>query len=223
MTEPWFERDPAAFAELERTLRARFPTLHAFIEDGVCEVRGAFAPVPGDHYQVRIELPRRYPASLPAVFETGGRIPRIIDRHIFPDGTLCLGVPLALWIALRGDFGIGSIVDGPLRSYLIGNSLVEDGEPWPHDDRPHGSAGILQHLGELIGTADPFIASRFLIDILRGKVRGHWSCPCGSGAIIRKCHREAVEILRAAPPSMLLHAVDTIHKDLKRRLEQDAA
>ncbi len=223
MTQPWFGRDPAAYAKLERTLRARFPTLHAFIEGDVCEVRGTFAPVPGDHYQVRIELPQRYPHSLPAVFETGGRIPPIIDRHVFPDGSLCLGVPLALWIALRGDFRIETVIDGPMRSYLLGNSLVEEGEPWPHGDRAHGAAGILEHLGELIGTTDPFVAGRFLIDILKGKVRGHWMCPCGGGCIIRKCHREAVDALRSAPPSMLLHAVETIHKDLKRRLEQDAA
>jgi hypothetical protein len=126
------------------------------------------------------------------------------------------------WITLRGDFRIDPVIDGPMRSYLLGNSLVDEDEPWPHGDRAHGAAGILEHLGELIGTTDPFVAGRFLIDILKGKVRGRWMCPCG-GCIIRKCHREAVDALRSAPPSMLLHAVDIIHKDLKRRLEQDTA
>jgi hypothetical protein len=219
---PWFEREPAALAQLERTLRDRFPTLHAFIEGDKCEVRGVFAAVAGDNYQISIELPNSYPVSLSVVFETGGRVPRVIDRHVFADGSLCLGVPLALWIVLRGDFRIEAILDGPLRSWLIGNSLVEEGEPWPHGDRPHGAAGILEHLGELIGSSDPFVAGHFLLDFLLGNVRGHWSCPCGSGTIIRKCHRQAVDVLRAAPPSILMHAVDTIHKDLKR-LEQAAA
>lgn len=223
MTSPWFERDPSALTVLERTLRAKFPTLHAFIEGDVCEVRGAFAPVPGDIYQLKIVLPTSYPRWLPSVYEAGGQIPQMADRHVFPDGSLCLGTPLALWIALRGEFSIESIVDGPLRSYLIGNSLVEEEQPWPHDDRPHGAAGIVQHLGELIGTTEPLAAGRFLLNILMGKVRGHWHCPCGSGLIIRKCHRDAVDILRAAPPSILMHAVDAIHKDLKRRLEQEAA
>lgn len=219
MTSPWFERDPAAFAELERTLRARYPTLHAFIEDGRCELRGTLAPVDGDRYQLRIALPDTYPRSLPSIFETGGRIPQTIDRHVFPSGALCLGVPLALWIALRGDFRIGNVIEGPLRSYLIGNSLVEQGEPWPHGDRSHGAAGILEHFGEFIGTTDALAVSGFLIDLLQGKVRGHWLCPCGSGNIVRKCHREAVEVLRSVPPSILMHAIDTILNDLKRQRE----
>ena len=47
--------------------------------------------------------------------------------------------------------------------------------------------------------------------------------PCGSGHIIRKCHREAVETLRQAPHYMLVHAIDTIAKDLKQRRENNAA
>jgi hypothetical protein len=62
-----------------------------------------------------------------------------------------------------------------------------------------------------------------LVDLLEHKVRGHWLCSCGSGRIIRKCHREAVETLRQAPPSMLAHAVETIVKVQKHRREMSTA
>ena len=224
MSASWFERDPAAFTALERLLRARYPTLHAFIENGECHVRGTYAAIDGDRYALEIAVPANYPRSLPDVWETGGRIPREINRHVFPtSGALCLGVPLALWIATKGDFSVDRMLDGPVRSFLIGNSLVEEGAPWPHGDRSHGAAGILEHFGELVGTADPMVVGTLLIDLLEQKVRGHWLCPCGSGCNIRKCHREAVETLRQAPPSVLAHAIETIAKHLKQRRENSAA
>jgi hypothetical protein len=152
---------------------------------------------------------------MPSVWETDGRIPREIDRHVFADGSLCLGPPLALWMPLEGDYSIEPVINGPLRSFLIGNSLVEEGEPWPYGDRPHGAAGLLQHLGELIGTNDPKTVGRFLIDVGKRKVRGHWLCPCGSGRIIRKCHRDGISQLQKAPAHLLAHAVDAIAKQLQ--------
>jgi hypothetical protein len=41
--------------------------------------------------------------------------------------------------------------------------------------------------------------AKFLLDLTQGKVRGHWACPCGSGQIVRKCHKGAVDDLRKVP------------------------
>jgi hypothetical protein len=160
---------------------------------------------------------------MPSVWETGGRIPREMDRHVFVDGSLCLGAPLALWIQLRGDHSIERVIDGPLRSFLIGNSLVEEGEPWPHGERAHGAAGLLEHLGELIGTSDPQAVGRFLIKLLDKKVRGHRLCPCGSGLIIRKCHKDGVGMLQKAPARLLMDAFEAIAKHLEARQQSAAA
>ena len=215
VTQAWFGQDPAAPGELESLLRARYPTLHAFVVDGECRIRGTFAAVEADRYVLDIALPGNYPHAMPSVWEIGYRIPREIDRHVFEDGSLCLGPPLALWIQLGGYYSIERVIEGPLRSFLIGNSLVEEGEPWPHGDRPHGAAGLLEHLGELIGTSDPRPVGRFLLDVWERKVRGHWLCPCGSGLIIRKCHRDGVGVLQKAPVCLLAHAVDAVAKDLQ--------
>lgn len=218
MSLPWFERDPGALDELERILRARYPTLHAFIDDGRCFVRGTLEVVDGDRYSLSIALPPNYPHSIPVVWETAGRIPREVDRHVYPDHSLCLGTPLSLWIDLDGDFAIERVLDIPVRNFLVGNSLVEEGQPWPYGDRSHGAAGIVEHLRELIGSSDTFVVAQFLINILQCKIKGHWPCPCGSGQIIRKCHREAVEKMRRVPPYVVDHALDLIMKDLKHRL-----
>lgn len=218
--QPWFERDPSALKDLGRTLRSKYPTLHAFIEDGVCFVRGTYPVMSGDRvaerYSLEIALPPDYPFSLPAVWETGGRIPREADRHVFPaPGCLCLGVPLALWMALRGDFCINNVLDIPVRNFLIGNSLVEQGEPWPHGDRSHGVAGVLESYSDLLGTSEPLTVGKFLLAIVQEKVCGHWPCPCGSGEIIRKCHRDAVEGLRRLPRELIADTGCMIFESLK--------
>jgi hypothetical protein len=217
MTDAWFERDKAGLRALEQTLRAKYPTLHAFMEDGVCRVRGGLEIVPGDRYAIDMALPSDYPDSPPRVWETDGRIPRETGRHTFPDGSLCLGTPLALWLALDGKFAVERVIDVPLRNFLVGNSLVEQDEPWPFEEQSHGVAGIVEHFGEVLGAHEPMALCKFLIDLAQGKVRGHWPCPCGSGVIIRKCHRDTIERLRGAPLGILGHAVDLILKDLKAR------
>jgi hypothetical protein len=222
VTRAWFEQHPVAFKRLESVLRAKYPTLHAFIVDGECRIRGTFAPVEADRYALDIALPCDYPHAMPVVWETGNRIPREMDRHVLGNGSLCLGTPLALWIQLGNDYSVERVIDGPLKSFLIGNSLVEEGEPWPHGDRAHGAAGLLEHLGELIGTRDPKVVGRFLIDLLEQKVRGHWLCPCGSGRIIRKCHRDGVGTLQRAPEILLRHSVQAIAMQLEAR-RQNAA
>jgi hypothetical protein len=223
VTQAWFEQDAAGFDRLEAVLRAKYPTLHAFIADGECRVRGTLAAVEADRYALDIALPGNYPHAMPSVWETGDRIPREIDRHVFGDGSLCLGTPLALWIQLGGDYSIERVIDGPLKSFLIGSSLVGEGEPWPYGDRAHGAAGLLEHLGELIGTNEPRVVGRFLVDLLDQKVRGHWLCPCGSGRIIRKCHQDGVSMLQKAPAHLLVHAVETIAKHFEAQRGSAAA
>jgi hypothetical protein len=109
------------------------------------------------------------------------------------------------------------VLDIPVRNYLIGNSLVERGEPWPHGDRSHGVAGVLEFYGDLLGTSDPMTIANFLLSIVKGKVRGHWHCFCGSGKIIRNCHKDAVEQLRLVPTWVLAQSGCMIVDAIKRR------
>jgi hypothetical protein len=217
---PWFVRNPDALRVVEGALKACFPTLHAFIEDGKCRIRGTLPIVDAGHeidrYQLEIALPDDYPASAPRVWETADRIPRNADRHVFIDGALCLGTPLSLWIALEGDFTIDKFLNTPVRNFLIGNSLIENGEPWPHSDRSHGAAGLLEHIKELVGTARPGMVASFLKAIAEGRVNKHSPCPCLTGKKLFKCHREGYTALRRIPASVLDQTVQLIVEEYQR-------
>jgi hypothetical protein len=81
VTQVWSGQDPAAFGRLDSELRPRYPTLHAFVVNGECRIRGTFSAVEADRYVLDIALPDNYPHAMPSVWETGGRIPREIDRR----------------------------------------------------------------------------------------------------------------------------------------------
>lgn len=202
---PWFMAAPEALENLQSTLRAHYPLLHMKEEDGKIVVAGVFLVVSEgdvlDRYLIRIELPDAYPHWYPRVWEVGGRIPRINDRHINGDGSLCLGVPDDLWIKLGGDFELCHFLAKPVRAFLIGNSLVERGEMWPQDERPHGKEGICEFYGELVGFSNPQ-QIRLLLTYLAKKddIKGHWLCPCQSGSVLRKCHFSEVLGLRQKIP-----------------------
>lgn len=204
----WYETDPTALDALRLALRSHYPTLHVRVDDGRVSVHGTLAvlgeEVSEDRYAVKIELPDDYPSSLPSVWETGGRVERVIDRHVFPStGALCVGVPVDLWLRLRGDFSIVNYIERALRPYLIGNSLVEEGHPWPFRESGHGSYGVLEFYERLLGASDARAVGLFLLALSEGRVRGHWDCPCQSGKPLRKCHGEQVRQLALVPGGWL--------------------
>ena len=216
----WNERDPGALRQLEAWLRRDYPTMHAIFSDGVVRIRGTH-PVLHEvqeiaRYSLCMALPPDYPNSLPVVWETADRIPRVEDRHVnVTNGSLC-GVPAALWIALEGNFSVGRVLDIPVRNYLIGNCMIEAGENWPHGEWAHGAKGMLQFFDETIGTDNPQTVVKLIDGLINEKLRGHWPCPCGSGAVVRKCHADAIQKLRMVPPELLAQSGILILNLMKR-------
>ena len=106
----WHLREPQALGALRSVLASTYPTLHAAEETGKIKVRGSFTVKHDgadlDWYQLELTLPDDYPVSPAAVMEIGGRIPRLPDRHVNPDGTLCVGVGEDIWM----EWGGGSIL-----------------------------------------------------------------------------------------------------------------
>src|ERR1051326_8153588 len=71
-----------------------------------------------DTYSLTIIVPPAFPAALPAVTESGRRIPRDGDHHVNPDDTLCLGSPLRLLLKLSKRPTLPGYVDVCVVPYL---------------------------------------------------------------------------------------------------------
>ena len=150
-----------------------------------------------DRYSVELQLARNHAAGLPVVRETGGRIPRHIDRHILAaDGTACVLLPDERWRLWPTGSSLLKYVTGPLHSFFLAQTTVEEGQPWPFGQWAHGAKGIFQFYRELLKTADVRVITTYLDYLAGKKVKGHWPCPCRNGKKLRDCHFDQVKDLR---------------------------
>jgi SEC-C motif len=143
-----------------------------------------------------------YPDALPLVFEVGGRVPRDADHHVNREtGEACLFVPDERWKVAPPGMTFLDLLNGPVRNFLLGQSLFRLTGEWPFGQRSHAAAGIREYYSELLGTDDVNVIVRYVECLSRATLKGHWPCPCGSGKRLRDCHRAQVDELRTKIPS----------------------
>lgn len=207
----WLER-------IARTLRQEldtiYPDLGVIIDEGHVHVRGSYAIVHEgkelDRFQVDITWPATE-SEAPIFREVGGRIPRHDDRHVQADGSACVGVPEEWLLRPKPEQTLRKYLEEPVRDFLIWQALVEKGEPAPWDGRSHGMRGLEESYSEMLGIRDPNAIPRYLELLILKKVKGHLSCPCGSGMRLRDCHRQHVLDLRERiPRSVAKSALDRL-------------
>lgn len=144
---------------------------------------------PFDSYEVLVGVPSGFPWNEPIVFETGNRIPRIADRHIFEShGSCCLGV-WEEWLLRSQDHSAAAFLNGPLHDYFLSQSWYEAKGQWPFGDRSHGENGVVESFCDVLGVElSKDLAVRYLKLLSRERLKGHSFCPCGSGLRLRNCH-----------------------------------
>lgn len=85
-----------------------------------------------DSYKIQAGVTAGFPAEEPVVFETGGRIPRIADRHVFPEGgNCCLGV-WEEWLLTAPDHRFETFLTGPMHDYFVSQTHFEVNGSWPY-------------------------------------------------------------------------------------------
>src|SRR5690348_6785307 len=154
-------------------------------------IRGAFPVIHEgrvlDRYQIEIEWSDSATAA-PVLYETGGRIPRIRDRHISLDGKACPLVPEEWLIKPPEARSVIHYLDGPAHDYFLWQSLVERGIAPLWGQRSHDVAGLIEAYGDMVGLEDEKAIRKCLEYISKKKIKGHWPCFCGSGLHLRQCH-----------------------------------
>jgi len=197
----WQRDDPELYEKEKAEVEAHCPELRFVVENDLVYVRGSFAVMfEGqvlDRYSVELQLARNHPAELPVVRETGNRIPRHIDRHLLAaDGTACVLLPDERWRLWPVGSPLLKYLTGPLHSFFLAQTMVEEGQPWPFGQWAHGSRGVFQFYRELLKTSDLRVMTTYLDYLAAKKVKGHWPCPCRNGKKLRDCHFDQVKDLR---------------------------
>jgi hypothetical protein len=151
-------------------------------------------------FRVRIEFADD-PTSLPITTELEGRIPRTPDHHVNPDGSLCLGSPFRLRLALARDATLLAYIDRCLVPFLYAAEIREaQSGALVFGELAHGSAGLLSELEQAFGLRGkgPVLAVLSLL-ALRRRVANKRPCPCGCDRRLGSCrlHQRLVPIRRA--------------------------
>ncbi|MEO8217971.1 MAG: SEC-C domain-containing protein [Acidobacteriota bacterium] len=200
MAETWHRRRAVEYAQEKGEVRRAFPQLHFFADANVI-IRGGFpVTLSGkviDRFQLEIILSTRYPEEVPTVREIGGRIPRIADRHTESNGDACLFIPEEAAVHFPPGSTLLAFLQGPVNSFFVSQLYFEEFGAWPFGEWGHGTKGTLEFYARRIGFSEPRIIFSFIDYLTREEVKGHWPCPCGSGKMLRKCHRDKVMELRA--------------------------
>lgn len=149
-----------------------------------------------DIYQIEIKAVADYPNCFPEVFETGDRIPRNVDWHIFEDkGNCCIASPPEEIIICNIGITLLSFLDNQVRNYFYGQ-IFRNQNGYFLKERSHGSRGWIEFFEETFMTNNIFNIEFGLHQILEGKKIDRVSkCFCGSGKKYRKCHKKSYDIL----------------------------
>ncbi len=149
-----------------------------------------------DTYQINIKAVINYPNNFPLLFETGGRIPRNFDWHIFEQtGNCCIASPPEEIIICNSGLNLISFIDNQVKNYFC-SQIFRNQNGYFLKERSHGSKGWIEFFQETFMTDNIFNIEYGLNQIIQGKKIDRVSiCFCGSGIKYRKCHKISYDVL----------------------------
>lgn len=136
---------------------------------------------------VEIILPPDYPESHPVARETTG-ITKVF--HTNHDGTLCLGSHLAVKSTFARYPTLLGYMEELVIPFFYAFFYKEKFGGMPFGELSHGGEGLLEYYLELFDVGESASVLGLIRILADDDYRGHLLCPCGSGAIVRKCHGE---------------------------------
>ena len=164
-----------------------------------------------DTYQVIMDI-SPFPKRFPTVWETGERIPKTQDRHIYTsDNSCCFTTSAKEQILLKTKVRTLSVfIDEIAVKYFQNNSYFEINKKYKHGEYPHGVSGILAGYSDILDLKNTTQIVKILSSRLQHKKFGrNESCFCNSGKKFKKCHLTKYELLSSVDE-------ETIKSDLER-------
>ena len=143
----------------------------------------------GDSYELRIVL-SQYPRFFPTVYETGGRIPVKMDRHMYIDtGSCCFTTSAKSQILLKTKItSLLKFVDEIVVRYLENNSFYEINGEYCYEEYDHGSLGVIQSYQDILAIKKVKSIAKLMLQRLDNKkLRIRDLCYCDSGQSLKKC------------------------------------
>ncbi len=185
-----------------------FPELSTSVRNGTPILSGGLnlTAQDGEHidrYEIEIHPSVNYPDSYPLVYETGGRIPRNIDWHVYADGHFCIAVPVQERLDCLNGINLRSFIEKQVIGFLF-NQTFRRNNGYFHRERAHGLFGRLQFYNEHLGLHD-LKATMTALQIIATdfEIGSHSKCFCGTAKKYKKCHRRLLRDLKRKAGSLV--------------------
>ena len=156
------------------------------------------SPAIEDTFEIKLLIPKDYPLNLPMVFEVSQKIEPEYE-HINSDRSFCLAVPMEERRFFLKEPTLLGFVNNLVVPYLYSYCYWKKHGTYPFGEASHGKTGVEQFYENLFRSQVDSVMIRGLYKIFKNGYRGHEHCPCGSGKVIRKCHKE--ELFDLAQPA----------------------
>lgn len=130
-----------------------------------------------------------YPNVSPIFEETGGLIPKSGDFHVNPDGTICLGSPFRLRMALSKDCCINNFYQLFFIPYAYAALLkLNYNIDFVFGELSHGRKGEIDDFCDIFGVGNKFTVIKSLKSLSQKKrIANKLMCPCGCGKRLGIC------------------------------------
>ncbi len=144
-----------------------------------------------DSYELIIDL-NSYPKSFPIVYETGERIPKKMDRHIYTDtGSCCFTTRAKAQILLRTKVkSLLIFINNIVIPYLQNNSYFEINKKYKTAEYSHGPLGAVESYRDILDLEIDMLIAQLIYRRVKGeKLSIRDACYCGSGIPLKKCNK----------------------------------
>lgn len=174
-----------------------------------------------DQYVIEIHWRESYPFQFPLVYETGGRIPKNIDWHIYPEGgNCCIKSRPDEKLICRKGISLDAFITHQVIPYFY-NQTFRRQNGYFYKERKHGELGNLEFYFEKLRTNNIDFVELCLKQA--SDLKGYKStkkCFCGSNKKYKKCHRRTVRQLSQLGRSYIKSDLTIIQsiKNAKARL-----
>ncbi|QNF34414.1 SEC-C domain-containing protein [Adhaeribacter swui] len=177
----------------------KYPKLKIIESEGQSIIKGEIDIVDSygkywTSYEIEIRYSPKFPNRFPILHETGGKIPKIGDWHVYEDSkACCLKIPPEEIIRCKNGISVLEFIEEEVIPYFFNQTHRMEVGYYVNGEYSHGAKGIYEYYSKILGTSGNIKLTikmlRFIA--LKSEPKRTSLCFCGSSNKYRKCHREA--------------------------------
>ena len=198
----------------------KFPNLMITELDGVKALKGIL-DIKNDcndvvgSFLIEIKHREEFPYRFPILYEVGGDIPNIADRHKYSDGICCITVLPDEILKCKNGISILTFIEEYAIPYFANQVYYLQDGIYMNGEYSHGKDGYIEFYTKFFKTAD---SSKWREDVERVnsgtiiKMDRNKPCFCGSGLKYKHCHNKIYYKISNLGVNRILNNINQIYQ-----------